>query len=480
VRGHFIPLVMLVAGITLFSAAYRYPSMLSRLPQGSHKWRQADCLAMTENYRQFQLSFFKPATYNLQSENGQVAGEFPLFYFIAAHFKNPVFALRLFHSIVFIAGIFSVYFIAFHFFRRRFLSLLVAFLFFTSPLLVFYGNNFLSDVPALAFAFIGWSLYLYGYGRNRIKVLAAFACFTFAALLKASEALHIILCIIYSECNEDAKITGRNLPAYGCAFISLAIIASWYYYARQYNLTHHDTYYFLGISPVWKLPFPDIVLALRRMIVTWSNNYFWRPMLAIGMLALYPLIRNKKKLSPQLRSLTLWSGVLVALYILVFAEKMIRHEYYYTVFFIFLLFYIISVLKVYNAFHAENVFAHTALFLLLFANAWFCKSFVAEKLTYTNYNPALASEELQRFMVQKGIGGHAKILSIPDISPNETLCLLKRKGFTNYNNIDSILQTGTAEYLVTPDEAWMNDVKRKPHLEARLGSLHGIYLFKLK
>ncbi|HRB67738.1 MAG TPA: hypothetical protein PLO32_08090, partial [Chitinophagales bacterium] len=89
-------------------------------------------------------------TYNLQAENGQVAGEFPLFYFIAAQTKHAGIVLRLMHSFIFISGIIATYFIAYYFLQRSLLSIWISILFFTSPLLVFYGNNFISDIPALS------------------------------------------------------------------------------------------------------------------------------------------------------------------------------------------------------------------------------------------------------------------------------------------------------------------------------------------
>lgn len=152
----FYILLFSIAAICMF---YNYPAMLHLLPQGSHLWRQADCLAMMQNYQQFQLDFFQPATYNLQSVNGNVAGEFPVLYFIAAQFKNAAFVLRFMHTFIFLSGMLATYFISFFFLQRRYLSVICSLLLFTSPLLIFYGNNFLSDVPALSVAFIGWAFF---------------------------------------------------------------------------------------------------------------------------------------------------------------------------------------------------------------------------------------------------------------------------------------------------------------------------------
>ena len=197
-KSKHIGFFLLFIAIIAISIFYAYPKMLQLLPQGSHLWRQADCMAMTWNYKQFQLPFLQSACYNLQSINGNVAGEFPVFYFLASKFSDTEFALRLIHTIIFLSGILSVYFISFYFLERTLLSIFCALLIFTSPLLVFYGNNFLSDVPALSFALIGWAFFLSNYKNEKLFwILISFLCFSMAALLKASEAIHIVLLFLF-------------------------------------------------------------------------------------------------------------------------------------------------------------------------------------------------------------------------------------------------------------------------------------------
>ena len=90
-----VGLVILFISLLLITWWYGYFDMLSLLPKGAHLWRQADCMAMAQNYRQFHLPFLQPETYNLESMYGKVAGEFPIFYFVAAKFSNTVFQLAL-------------------------------------------------------------------------------------------------------------------------------------------------------------------------------------------------------------------------------------------------------------------------------------------------------------------------------------------------------------------------------------------------
>ncbi len=468
-------IVLLLIAILAISMFYQYPSILQMQPQGAHLWRQADCMAMTQNYQQFQLSFLQPATYNLQSTNGNVAGEFPIFYFIAAQFKNPVFTLRLIHSLVFIAGILATYFIAFYFLRRRLLSIFCSVLMFTSPLLVFYGNNFLSDVPALSFAFIGWAIFLYSYKKKKLFwIYIAFFCFTFATLLKASEAIHFAIAFLFV-----IKTSKINLKSF-LPFTFFIIALLWYFYAKTYNEQNHDSYYFLSVFPIWKLSLHDIGLGIWRMIISNSKNYFWRPTSIVLILSIYFLLKNWRKLDAELSILITSSFIFVVLYILFFYQKMIGHEYYYVPFFVFVLFGIIGLFKIYNVYYSENVFSHTLIFLFLILNIIYCRNFVTEKLIIPMYNGYLSSNEMQLFLERNGVYQYKTILSLPDDSPNKTLFQVKRKGYTEFNNYEVVLKENKADFMIVAQNFEEQHQNIKPYLNDSIGFFNGFLLYKLK
>ena len=468
-------LIILFIAIFAISLFYNYPSMLHCVPQGAHVWRQSDCMAMTQNYQQFNLPFLQPATYNLQSVNGNVAGEFPVFYFIAAQFKNAAFTLRLIHTIVFLSGIFAAYFIAFYFLQRRFLAIVCSLLLFTSPLLVFYGNNFLSDVPALSFAFIGWAIFLNAYKKeNSFWILIAFLCFAFAGLLKASEIINFAIVFIFIIKTKTTKLK-VFLPLVFCL---LPLI--WYFYAKQYNQQNHDHYYFLSVFPIWKLSLHDIGLGIWRMIVSYGKNYFWWPTSVLLILSCYFLFRHRKKLDAELRIVIVTSFIMILIYIILFYQKMIAHEYYYAPFFIFFLFGIIGILRTYNFFHAENVFTHAPLFLLLIPNIIFCKSFVNEKLSYYSNNPCLSTNEMQIFLEKNGVTKDKIIISLPDFSPNQSLFQLKRKGYTQFNDYIYMLQNKKADYMLLGLDCYIHAEKLKPYQTDSLGNFNGFILYRLR
>lgn len=470
---------LLLIALFAVSIFYNYPAILQMQPQGAHLWRQADCMAMTQNYRQFHLPFLQPATYNLQSLNGNVAGESPVFYFIAAQFKNPVFALRLMHTVIFILGIIATYFIAFYFLHRRLLSLFCSILMFTSPLLVFYGNNFLSDVPALSFAFMGWAFFLNGHKKDNLFYLGtAFFCFTFAALLKASEVMNLVIVMVYLI--QFRQLNSKLKTSILFSLFSFLIICSWYFFAKSYNQQNHDTYYFLSVAPIWKLSAHEIGLGIWRMLVSNSKNYFWRPASILLLLSVYFLITKRKKINNELKLLISSAFALTILYVLVFYGKMIGHEYYYIPFFVFVLFGIIGILKVYNSYHAENIFIHAFAYLFLVINIIYCKNFAAEKLTVPLYNGYLSSNEMQEFLNKNGVTKYKSVISLPDETTNKTLYQIKRKGFTGFNNDELILKNREADFLLADENFLQQQKKLQPFLKDSVGYFNGFVLYKLK
>ena len=159
---------------------------------------------------------------------------------------------------------------------------------------------------------------------------------------------------------------------------------------------------------------------------------------------------------------------------------MIGHEYYYVPFFIFLLFGIIGILKIYNLFHAENVFTHTFAYIFLMLNIIYCKNFVEEKRSDTLYNGYLSSNEMQLFLEKNGVSQDKSIISLPDDSPNKTLYQLKRKGFTEFNDYESILKDKKADFLIVENNFAQQHTLLEPYLKDSIGNFNGFVLYKLK
>ena len=480
-KSGFIRFMLLVIVLLLVSAFYGYPSIMHSLPQGSHLWRQTYSMDMALNYKYYHLPFLQPEVSNLLSIDGKAAAEFPLLYFISAKCNQPEFALRLMHSILFIAGIIAAFYVAFHFLQDFMLSFFTAVLLFSSPLLVFYGNNFLTDVPALSITYIAWAVYLYA-EDSKFKLLY-YCCFflllSLTCLLKASQAINygILAVLIIFQPNAQLK-----KPLYiFILMLTLLPIYWWYTYAKEYNIQNHHTYFFLGISPIWKLSWYDIGLTAWRILVSWSKSYFWRPTSIFLILCFFVYYKYRKRIFTDLHLFVISSFVFTVAYIILFYERLMKHEYYYITFYIFVLFWIVAVLYICKRFYGEIIsWIKVFLVCLLLVNIIYCKLYTTEKQTDTYYNKNLASDEMQDFLFSKGVSQFKTLISIPDETPCQTLYFIKRKGYTEFNNYTAILKNRQADFLILADDTWKEKASLKPYLNDSIGNFHGITLYKLK
>jgi hypothetical protein len=359
--------------------------------------------------------------------------------------------------------------------KNAWLSGWSALLLFSSPLLVFYGNNFLSDVPAWSIAMLGWAIFLPANHKNSTSLqVLAFSFFAFAALLKASHAINFGIVFFFQILNLKSKILNKTLFPYSL----LLIPVSWYLYARQYNTANHDSYYFLSIFPVWKMSLYDIGLTGWRLLISWSGNYFWRPTFIILIIAIVYLFAKNKINNPELKKLVIISFLFTLLYLVLFYERMKLHEYYYVVFFIFGVFAVIAACSLFLPYSGKIYFrSFAALFLAL--NILCCKNFIHQKLSCQPYNTVLASADFQKFLVENGCTKDKAVISWPDPSVNQSLYWMKRKGYSVYNRYDAIFKPGPAEFLVisTPDKLENANIN---FIADSLGSYQGIRLYKLK
>jgi hypothetical protein len=105
---------------------------------------------------------------------------------------------------------------------------------------------------------------------------------------------------------------------------------------------------------------------------------------------------------------------------------------------------------------------------------------VAEKLADNFYNANLSAMGMQDLLIKNGVTEDKKVLSIPDLSTNTTLYLLKRKGFTEFNGREKILKERKAGYLVAGNPYIVTQLHLESYISDTLGSFHDIYLYRLK
>ena len=266
----FYPLlifIILLAGISVY---YNYHEIAIKRPQSIHRWRQCDCASIALNYSQGGMKFFTPETHNLTADGGtsgkNCTSEIPILYytigFLYKVFGYHEYIYRIFNTLLFFLGLFFLFKLLQYLLKDAIWALLITFLFFTSPVLVYYGNNFLSNSSSLAFAIAGWYYFTRFFSEHKNKwffssivffllagafrVTALFSAFAVAGLF-ALELFGIV------KFNNDRKIFSRPFRDLLVILSIFLVIGLWVVYAHWFNLMHDSTYFSTTILPIWDL-----------------------------------------------------------------------------------------------------------------------------------------------------------------------------------------------------------------------------------
>ena len=348
--------IIFVVCLLGMSYLFKYQQIIRLKPTSIHQWRQADCWSFAVNYYEEGLNFFKPSLHFIgKSNTGNASGEFPIIYYTVAQIwrlTGPrAWLFRGLNIFIVFAGLLAL----FKLFEKILLdsvwAIMLTLLLFTSPILVFYTNNFIADAPALGFSLLG-AYFFYGFydSKNQKKLYLACLFFLLGALLKVTAAMLFIsiIAIYFIELLKIYKFKGtdklfdkplkQGLPL----LLTIIFTFSWYFYSAHYNALYNGEYFLLGILPVWDMDYPlinDIARILNENLVYqfFSTSVIY---LIVGMLVL--LIVFRKKTNKLLLTTT---GLLSAggfLYMLLWFRVFDVHDYYLLNLLIIVVFVLIS------------------------------------------------------------------------------------------------------------------------------------------
>ena len=162
------PQLLFILILFLVALFFGYQQIIFNRPQSIHKWRQADAASLALNYYQNGMHFFAPEVNNLTSDGGTsgkcMTSEVPILYYSTAIlykvFGYHDFLFRLLNTLLFFFGLFYLFKTIFLLSKDTFWSIALTLLIFSSPVLVYYGNNYLSNSTAFAFTLVGWYFFI--------------------------------------------------------------------------------------------------------------------------------------------------------------------------------------------------------------------------------------------------------------------------------------------------------------------------------
>lgn len=479
--------------------SYGYFDQLERGPYGVHAWRKADGASMALNYYQFNQPFFEPIMHNhFNASNGGV-GELPLFYYVVGKLyhitgtSEAVFQLTWLFLLLF--GFYFLFQWALMIIPNLGLALGVAFFSFTPPIIAIYGIYYLPDTIALALAFPGlYFISKFYRSKKMLDQILAIVFFSLAILTKAT-SVGLMLAALASFLVIDVLVEKGSFWRWAKTYIGfivpLLFLLLWVFYARYYNDTNQNGYFFLGTNSIWDLPAERIEEIVELFYQNWMRN------IGSGFIFIFPLLAVLLLFIPAYRKYRIWMWATLMYLLFVIAETMLffgkfdQHDYYTVVWYGFLPLALVAVIKPLYTSLSNSLLKISFTILILFAaNQSFihthdCIDYRMGQDEWVNFLPNEISE-MRPVLESLGIKPEDKVLSIFDPSPNLSLYYLNVQGFTNLGRdevtkdfVELNIQRG-AKYLIVHSEKYHENPVLKEFMVNELHRHGPIRVYSLK
>ncbi len=499
----FSGLVFILLFIIL-SAIYNYQHILFYPPQSVHQWRQCDCLSLTMNYYQDDNPFFGPSVHYLGADGtGKTVSDFPLIYFSVAQlwkvFGQHEFIYRLIVLLFFLAGLFALFKTFEMFLKDSVLAIVSALLLFTSPVLVYYANNFLMDIPAFSLALAGLYFFFTFCRSSSSRHLWLFALFfALAGLLKISSLLAFmaILGIFVLELFNVGFIPGKKIfqhPKQQALVLAGVLLVQflWLFYAARYNAKYNEWIFLIGILPAWNMGVEEINATFTAIYEHIKWDYYRKETQLIFVLMFVFILVFFRKMNKLLLAMAVFISIGAIFFCILFFLPLKQHDYYTINLFILapvIILGFLTLLKDRFSKAYASIILKVILIAFLVHNVDFARRRMEGRYSPTGWQNKEYTEKIRPFeeigpyLESIGITKDDRVLSLSDNSINVSLYLMDHKGWTNYGiGLDSVkirdkIDRG-AKYLFIYDEKTLDEPGIKPFLKDQIGEYKNIRIF---
>jgi 4-amino-4-deoxy-L-arabinose transferase-like glycosyltransferase len=495
VNSRYVFILLLI----LISWYYQYPQILLKKPQSVHNWRQSDCASITLNYYQNGMKFFQPEVHGLVSKNftsGQAAtSEIPLFYYSIAIlykiFGYHDFIYRIVNTLIFLLGIYALFRLLKKLQVDVIWSFSLSLLFFASPVLAYYGNNYITDITAFSFSLMGWNFFAgyYKSGRRRDFYWAMFFFFL-GMSMKISAGISVITIMgIYFldvfnliQFKPGTKLFPKRILPVLVFTLILLLVGGWAIYARNYNVHNSCGHFSTTIFPIWNMSAAEMAKTLENVRILWLDQYFHRYTLlfffALFVINLVHLRKADKLLITA--NIIIFTGTL--LYGILWFATFKEHDYYTINLYILPVITVVTFAEYMNRLYPKfsgNLFIRVALAGLLLFNIYHTNRQMNTRYNgWWNEHPLFRDfDTITPYLRSIGITRFDKVISLPDQSLH-TLYIMNQPGWTEcYNlnkdsaSVQKSIERG-ARYLVV---ASAEELNKRPYLSSFTKDLVGKY-----
>lgn len=490
-------LVIFLLAFLWMSHDFGVLKILDSRAQSLHQWRQTDCLSFTENYYSFGAKFMEPQVHNLASTEGRAAGEFPILYWVNAQiwkvFGRSEMLYRILGMLIAMCGFYALFRICCHLICDTLSAFVAPLVLYSSALFPYYAWNFLPNIPALSLAFIAsWQLLQWKIRGNYLFLLVAVICASLAGLMKASSLIAPIAAfgtIIFFSLKKPKEL----IPVFASLFVIGLSLFLWYSYAKAYNVNYASNSFILDFVPIWSMSDQEVSEVITQFNLNWRNHFYSETafflFFCMGILSFLLSIINKQWKALVFLLLTLIGAVT---YILLFFKNLGIHDYYLIELYVVPAVLVVSFIYNLNHFVQIKWLRPAVMFLFalfIYSESGHARSIMKERFgdfyNYHHLNFYHNLEDLESDFESLGILPSDLVISVPDESPNITLYLMNRRGFSNYGNmcrsvesIDKCITEG-AKYLVVNDPSILSEEYFRIYTKQLIFRKEKLLIFKL-
>lgn len=473
-------------------------------PASIHQWRQSDCASYVKTFFRNHTNVFTPGTFNLAGKEGRVASEFPIIYYVAAKIQiitgEHYWVIRGLTFLCFILGLIALFECCKKWIPKKFYAAFPVLILATTPYYYYYALNFLPNVPAISFSFIGlFFLLKYEENNKRASLIFGILSFTLATLLKPTDggilfaAYLLVKSLSYVPGFKKSIITKHKRQflflLLGALFIAIVNI-TWIKYVNWYNDLNGNHQNLIGIYPIWDMDNGMRNYTIERIIKEWSNVYQQKLLFVLMGVALLIYILKWRLLNPFLKIFTLFIFFGIVGYSILWFKAYTDHDYYQLPLVLFPVFLFITVLEYYsksllpklNFWTSKGVLS----VLIIAIGISFYHNHNIQKERFLRsvdvINPKLF--EIEPYLLKLGIDPQDHVVCVPDKSPNASLNAINRFGYTEEFNYDdyniNYFQKHGAKYLIISNNDYLDNPLYIPFEKKKIGEFEGISVFDIR
>ncbi|MFN0190013.1 MAG: ArnT family glycosyltransferase [Bacteroidia bacterium] len=443
-------------------------------PQSIHQWAQCDRASVALNYAQESMNFFLPRVHNLDNGTGITGMEFPFVNYsvgvLYRIFGVHEYLYRLFVLSFFTCGLIFAFLIAKKFTKHFYFSAGIMLLFACSPLLAFYGSNFLPEPVSLALSIMAWyTLIQASESAKKNKWLLLWCIFfSLAALIKISALVNLpAMVVFYYFQSPDNQRWKSSLPIVLGSFLIVVLTFSWYKYAIILSEAQHSEMFLLQSRPPQSLEeFKEVWSEVYKI---WWERVYENVLLFMVLAGVVGALFLKSLRESRLLIIVIVLMATIAVFLYLMWLQLQHHDYYMIPLYTLILFSMIITVEFLRKFKAKWITVTLALLMLFGISFQFAMaknhlrtsykidSWKYGSLHFNNYF------DLESILLSSGVKPNDKVISVFDHSPEISLYLMNRKGVTvSYRKSKFVFRTylnsGQFNYIVYNTQSNYDDI----------------------